>query len=350
MKKLLLSILSDYQKLNMEADIYIVADAQNITSKFMPGKIHHADESEFFSRTEFAEIASAIFNCFGFVRVFYSEIEFIKYILSNNLNHEECIVFNFSRDGIANGKKSLIPSFCDLLNIKYTGCNAFVISLLRNKHIYTDFFKTNNILVPKTLTYSNKEDIKHIINIFMNQKVIVKNSYESASIGLTTENIITINNNSYEKLYQLQRKMKSNILLIQEFIDGIECEVFVLQYKSKYYALDPVKIIFDSNNNFIDSITSDTYNYGFKVLDQHLKATIKNIAIQSAELLGVKDYARFDFRIKDNKAYLIDIAGTPYTIYHSSIAYLFVDFYNLSYKDIYKVLITCMLSNYKINN
>ena len=347
MKALLLSILNDYQKLNIEADIYIIADAQDKTSKFMPDKILHADESEFFSRTEFAEIASAIFNCFGFVRVFYSEIEFINYILHNNLDHEECIVFNFSRDGITNGKKSLIPAFCDLLNIKYTGCNAFVISLLRNKHVYTDFLKANNIIVPKTFSYLKKEDIKSIVKYFQNQKVIVKNSYESASIGLTEENIFTINNTSYKKIYQLLNKMQSDILLIQEFIDGLECEVFVLQYKRKYYALDPVEIIFHSNNNFIDSITSNTYNYEFKVIDSNLKTAIKKAAIRSAELLGIKDYARFDFRIKDGVPYLIDIAGTPYTIYHSSIAHLFVNYYQLSYKDIYKVLLTCMLSNYK---
>ena len=42
---------------------------------------------------------------------------------------------------------------------------------------------------------------------------------------------------------------------------------------------------------------------------------------------------------------LIDIAGTPYTIHHSSIAYLFRDIYGFSYKDIYKVIVSLALQN-----
>lgn len=134
-RETIFSILNYYNESKIDFDVYIVADAQFKTCKYMSEQIIHADENEFFSRTEFAEIVSAIFNCFGFARVFYSEIEFIKYVLDNNILKSECIVYNFSRDGRANGKKSLIPAFCDLLNIKYTGSDAFVISLLRNKYV-----------------------------------------------------------------------------------------------------------------------------------------------------------------------------------------------------------------------
>ena len=42
----------------------------------------------------------------------------------------ECYIYNFSRDGIAEGKKSLIPAFCDLCGLKYTGSNAFTYILI----------------------------------------------------------------------------------------------------------------------------------------------------------------------------------------------------------------------------
>ena len=64
-------------------------------------------------------------------------------------------------------------------------------------------------------------------------------------------------------------------------------------------------------------------------------------------LWSVYDYARFDFRIKKGVPYLFDIAGTPYTIYHSSIAYLFTQYYQMPYENIYKVIVACMLSNYE---
>lgn len=348
-KNLLQDILSFYKMLNFDFDVYIVADLQTRTRNMYSNQIIHADESEFFSRTEFAEITSAIFYSFGFARTFYSELEFIKYILENNIDYKECIVYNFARDGRANGKKSLVPAFCDLLNIKYTGSDAFVISLLRNKNVYTEFLEENKIPVPQSGVFSHPKDFPKLASIFTNQLVIAKNKCESASIGLNTQNVFLFKQNSINKLSSLLHNMKTDSLLIQEYIDGIECEVLVLQYKGTYYALDPVSIVFKTEHNFIDTETSNQYNYGFDVLESPLNSTIQEMATKAASVLGIKDYARFDFRIKDDIPYLIDIAGTPYTIYHSSIAHLFTNHYHLPYESIYKVIIACMLSNYESN-
>lgn len=346
-KNLLQNILSFYKEIDFDFDVYIVADIQTRTSKIHPDQIAHADESEFFSRTEFAEITSAIFYSFGFAKVFYSELEFIKYILEKNISYNECIVYNFARDGRANGKKSLIPAFCDLLNIKYTGSDAFVISLLRNKYVYTEFLEKNEIPVPQSKIFSQSKDYSKLLSAFSNRQVIVKNRYESASIGLNIQNVFPFEQNSYSKLSALLQTMKTDSLLIQEYIDGIECEVLVLQYKGIYYALDPVRIVFKTEHNFIDTDTSNQYNYGFDILSSPLNSVVQEMAIKAARVLGIKDYARFDFRFKDNTPYLIDIAGTPYTIYHSSIAYLFINHYHLPYESIYKVVVACMLSNYE---
>lgn len=345
-EELLQSILKFYKNSNIDFDVYIIADTQVKTQQYLANTVLHADETEFFSRTEFAEVASAIFNCFGFAKVFYSEIEFIKYILDNNIKNTEYIVYNFSRDGRLNGKKSLIPSFCDLFNIRYTGSNAFVISLLRNKLVYTKFLDTYGIPVPISELYSPFTDYQKLCSIYENQKVIVKNNSESASIGLTPNNIFQFDSRSHDLLKKLAYEMNCKNLLIQNFIDGVECEVLVLQFKQRYYALDPVEIVFRTNNKFIDTETSNSYNYDFKIIDTPIKKDIQSIAQNAAELLGVKDYARFDFRIKDNVPYLIDIAGTPYTIYHSSIAHLFTQYYQLPYESIYKTIVACMLSNY----
>lgn len=128
--------------------------------------------------------------------------------------------------------------------------------------------------------------------------------------------------------------------------------MLVIQFKHKYYALEPVEIVINENH-FLDSNTSNSYNYSFqdlantvnyKVINQ-----IKYTAIKAAAALEIEDYARFDFRIKGEQPYLIDIAGTPYTIKHSSIAYLFEKMMHLEYNDIYKVIMACCISNYNAN-
>jgi D-alanine-D-alanine ligase-like ATP-grasp enzyme len=91
---------------------------------------------------------------------------------------------------------------------------------------------------------------------------------------------------------------------------------------------------------------SENYSYDFSIFDGDISEEIKGISQRAASILNIKDYARFDFRIRDGKPYLFDIAGTPYTIEKSSVAYLFEQC-GLKYKDIYKTIVTCMLSNYE---
>lgn len=348
-KEFVINVLRNFKKLDKDFDVYIIADVEKKTIKENNQIKEHANESEFFSRKEFSEIASAIFNVFGFVKVFYSELEFIKYILEKDIKNDECIVYNFARDGIKVGKKSLIPSFCDLLNIKYTGSNAFTISLLREKYLFSLYLSTHKITIPKTYKYmKNKGFVYNKPD--NNTKLIVKYINESASMGIDENNIISYKNlnESTNLINDLAVKMNSNELLIQEYIDGIECEVFVFEYDNSFHALDPIGININ-NSCIINSTISNTYNYDFYLLensiDKNICEEIKYCAEKVALYLGINNYARFDFRIdKRNKFYLIDIAGTPYTIQHSSIAFLFTNIYHLEYNDIYKMVVSSLIS------
>lgn len=338
-------ILAQYTCEDINFDVYIVADAQKQTIRESDPRISHADESEFFSRMEFAEIASALFNTFGFAKVFYSEVSFIEYVIHNDIDPQACIVYNLSRDGIRTGKKSLIPAFCDLYDIKYTGSNAFVISLLRSKRIYSDFLSHNGMHVPATRLFvpdhTKQEDV---LTSFEGKDILIKNVDESASIGLKPNCRMTLSADTYQRFFSTVMKLNPKQVLVQEFIDGTECEVMVVEYHGRYFALDPVEIVFTNGQTFMDSETSNAYSYTFKLYSD--ADPIRHAAVKAAELLGIKDYARFDFRIRNGIPYLFDIAGTPYTIRHSSIAYLFAQ-YGLKYEDIYKVIVTCMLSNYR---
>lgn len=341
MKNILENIIKRFDSDPIDYTIFIIANTHNILIETEKWNYQHANMTEFFSKEEFAEISSAIFSVFGFVKVFYSEIEFIQFVLNNSIDKETTIVYNLSRDGIKEGKKSLIPSFCDLLGIKYTGSNAFVISLLRNKFTYSSYLNKFNIPVPNSYYYD--KDLGFLLNKPTKGKKIIKHVNESASIGLSEDNIIELNELFDEqKLIALMKEMQTESLLIQDYISGSECEVFVINYNSSYYAFDPIEIKI-IKSTIITSEISDTYDYEFDFLSNHYDVEICNMirecAIKAAKLLNIQTYARFDFRVSNSgQFYLIDIAGTPYTIKHSSINYLFQK-YGFNYQDIYKVII-----------
>ena len=346
-REIISGILEIYKDISIDFDVYIIADVQEYTVKESDDRISHADESEFFSRTEFAEIASALFHVFGFAKVFYNEISFVEYFIRNKIDPNECIVYNLSRDGKCAGKKSLIPAFCDLYGIRYTGCNAFVISLLRNKAIYSDVLSCHGISVPRMVTYStDNSKPEDIIEVFENKEILIKNVDESASIGLRPSCRMVLTRDNISDFCTTAESVNAHNVLVQEYIDGIECEVLVIQHKGEYYALNPVRLSFPAGKEFLDTYMSNSYEYGFELLSGEEYLPIQKAAVQAAKVLGIKDYARFDFRVREGIPYLIDIAGTPYTIFHSSIAFLFEQ-YGFEYEDIYKVIVTCMLSNYK---
>ena len=340
--------LAYFKNIDINFDLLIIADTQNKTTK-NNNYIVHTDESEFFSRKEFAEIASTLFYIFGYAKVFYSELDFIKFVMDEHPSSTECYIYNFSRDGIAEGKKSLIPAFCDLCGLKYTGSNAFTISLLRNKWIFTQVLSNMGILTPKSVLYTFNNH--NILEPFLDMTILLKNIHESASIGLLTDNKIYLTKENLKTVDMTLQRMNTKQLLIQEYISGLECEVLVIQFKGKYYALEPVEIVINGND-FLDSLTSNLYNYSFRKLSDRLSPIvieqIKKQAVKAAQILSIKDYARFDFRIEKDQPYLIDIAGTPYTIKHSSVAFLFENIMHLDYKDIYKTIMACSFSNYDI--
>lgn len=334
--------------------VWIVANVAD-TVQDEESFIKHSDFSEFFTKAEFASIVNGISQTFGYIRIFYSELEFIRYVLGivDHLDKEHIIVYNFTRDGIREGKKSLIPAFCDLVGLNYTSSNPFVISLLRNKFVYTKYLEAMRIPVPAT-------SICHFGEPFCSamfdkaKPVIAKNLLESASIGLSEANIIYNwpHKNISEILDRLCNAMGAKQLLVQQYVDGIECEVFVVRYLENYYAFTPVAIVIDGSN-ILTSDISNFYKYSFSSLadlgDKKLCENIMRTTERAAKLLNIKNYARFDYRIdKTNSFKLIDIAGSPYLTRHSSVTYLFENIINLHYSDIFSLIAALTTINQKM--
>ncbi len=340
-KDIIKEIIGTFDPFSKDYEIFVVANISKVINSY-DDFINHTNDSEFFHKCEFANILSAITELFGYVRPFYSELELIKYILENisTINTQNALLFNFSRDGIYEGKKSLIPSFCNLFSIPYTGSNPFVISLLRNKFVYSKFLEANKIPVPKTINPSCEKNLD-LDNLFNSKTIILKSISEAASVFMSEKNIIDLNTISQAEKLFLLNSIKSKKIIIQEFIEGLECEVFVIKYKNKYIAMDPIGININ-NAQIITYDISEKYDYDFYVLSDKLKISIVNkikaISERCAMLLNVDGYVRFDFRVdKEGMPYLIDIAGSPYLIKHSSVAFLFKEM-QLNYSDIFKLI------------
>ena len=295
-------------------------------------------ETERFSIDEFNEIYQGIVAAGYFVQaVYFNEIEFINDYIEHPDRYKNSVIYTLARNGLGDNKKTIIPSFCELLGLTYTTSPSLSCALARNKYYFSTLFSTHNIPVPKSWLYTDK--------VFLNgppedgKKVICKPASESASQGINESRIITVSS-------ELNSHLSDTSYIVQEYIDGYECEVPIFKAGNAIHVFPPIGIDLQGKQ-ILDEEASDQNQYDFfpvsKCLPHEVVTNIQETAKRAFRLLQMDVYGRIDFRITPNgQAFIFDVSTTPYTTRHSSFAYAFNQL-GFEYSDIYRAIISAAL-------
>ncbi len=296
-------------------------------------------DTERFSIEEFNEIYQGIVGAGFYIQaVYFNEIDFISEYIEHPEKFKNSLVYNLARNGIGNNKKTIIPAFCELVGLRYSSSGSLSCAFCRNKYYFSKLLSLHNIPTPRSWLL--------IDGAWMGEQmptnetlVICKPCSGSASQGVDCSSVFHFTGE------QLNR-YKGTDNLIQEYIDGEECEVPVLSVDGIVSTLPPVGIdLFGSS--ILDEKESSDNHYAFYSLANTQKEVtielIKKYAAQTFKLLQMEVYGRIDFRI-DSKGnpYIIDVSTTPYTIKHSSFAFAFEQL-GLPYSKIYEAIISSAL-------
>lgn len=296
-------------------------------------------ETERFSIDEFNEIYQGVVAAGYFVQaIYFNEIDFINDYIEHPDRYKNSIIYTLARNGLGDNKKTIIPSFCELLGLRYTTSPSLSCALARNKYYFSTLFNAHNVPVPKSWLYTDK-------GIWINgapkngTKVICKPTSESASQGINESKIVTVSP-------ELNSRLSGTSYVVQEYIEGFECEVPVFKVGNTVYVFPPIGIDL-LGKNILDEDASDHNQYGFYKLDKcfppEVVATIQASAERAFRLLQMDVYGRIDFRIKPNgQPFIFDVSTTPYTTRHSSFAYAFNQL-GFEYCDIYRAVISAAL-------
>lgn len=350
--------MTDFKKALNHADVIlkqhidvldIVLIAQVMTPRGHDNPLQlNCSETEYFTVQEFNEIYQGIVGAGFYIRkVFFSEIELIEDIVASPKEYSSTIVFNLCRNGVSMNKKTVIPAVCDLLGIKYTSSGSAQCALARNKWMFTCMLKLNNINCPASGLGASElaNQLPH------STQVICKPVNGSASQGINEQSITTLE----EAITRCNTEV-----LVQEYIDGYECEVPVFCTEHQCFAMAPVGIRFNTglyNSGIVSDQSSQDNDYEFYPLSTILPKEVCRDIMDTAErtflTMNLQKYGRIDFRIDKNtlKHYVMDISTTPYLTLHSSFAFA-VNQQDGSYNDIYRLIIAAALleSNYLDKN
>ncbi len=202
--------------------------------------------------------------------------------------------------------------------IPFTGSPMHTLSLARAKHLTKQLLRGAGLPTADFFVV----DRLPVIHCPLEWPVIVKPAQQDASVGLAQDSVCT-NQDQLEARVQYIMETYGAPVLVEEFIDGREFNVALLELPKLQY-LPPSEIVFPTDRPGYWPIL--TYDGKWKPgspdydktppkfpaeISQRLTERLGVIATEAYRLIGCRDYARVDFRVRANKPYILEVNPNP---------------------------------------
>ncbi|WP_099974281.1 D-alanine--D-alanine ligase family protein [Lactobacillus terrae] len=201
------------------------------------------------------------------------------------------------------GENGKVQGVFDVFNIKYTGSGSLASGIAMDKKFSKEVFVQSNLRTAKYT--STKTSNINASDIPFGFPMVVKPSNGGSSVGT---HIIKDESELKEKVADALRFDKE--ALLEEFIEGREFSVAVVDGEP----LPAVEITvdtgwYDFQHKFVEN--SVTHFITPPELDENLHREMQQMALDTFEALGMENYGRVDFLMKDNEIYVMEANTLP---------------------------------------
>lgn len=204
-----------------------------------------------------------------------------------------------------------VPAILELLKIPYTGsapeAHAICIDKIKTK-IVLSYYE-----IPTALFVSVDFD-EEVPQIHF-YPAIVKPSCEGSAKGLTADSVVWNYDSLVRKVKEIHEQFKQ-AALVEQFIDGREFSVGILAGE----VLPILEVDFSTLPEGLERFYSYRvkHEYGEHTryicpaqIDKELERRIKSYALKAFKVLGLRNYARMDLRVKDDHIYFLEVNSLP---------------------------------------
>ena len=260
-------------------------------------------------------------------------------------NPEDTIVFNLCETlpGIQLSEKKVVE-IIESKGFTYTGNTPEVIDLSYNKQKTKRILSSIGVTVPHGAVLSLQQAEKWTLF-----PAIVKPSLEHCSLTLTEKSVVYDTQSLKEQIRKVNQELKQPAL-VEDFIDGREFHVSVWNNLAPEM-LPPVEMDFsafrETNKKLCtyDSKFTPGSEHYEKIesvvpapIDEELYAQMERDSLNAWKGFGCMDYARFDFRLRDDKLYLLDVNPNNDISFDASFA-MAAEVLNYSYSRMVKQIV-----------
>ncbi len=216
----------------------------------------------------------------------------------------------------AYGEDGTIQRICERLHIPFTGSNSFPSSVAFNKDITKKALAPHAIKTPKhvKITPSMMEDLddltQHIVKSF-GPEYVLKPTSSGSSHGVMMADNADLLRVALEEMAKADHEF-----MIEERIRGREATCAVLENfrEQSIYVLPAIEIIPPSSHNFFAAdikYSGDTTELVPGRFSYSEKERISDIAMAVHTILGLTQYSRSDFMIREGEVYFLEVNTLP---------------------------------------
>lgn len=262
---------------------------------------------------------------------FLSEVEFVESSL-NKLGHKvilingiekfvknifkykkECdVIFNMIEGYKTRNREGLVPALCEAFDIKYTGTDAFGMSLSLNKYHMCQVIKSFDIKTPQSylIDYPIGDSYflrKHVFGY----PCVIKPNHEGSSMGVT---LVLSKRELIKTTIRLSELYKQQ-LIVEEYIPGLELSVGILGTAAQAHVYSCLEFVNKDGSNieFFDYECKYHTDY-HSIIPRLDKKVINDICTQSLfihRIMHFQDISRIDWRVNENVPYFIEATPLP---------------------------------------
>ncbi|MBK8983816.1 MAG: ATP-grasp domain-containing protein [Ignavibacteria bacterium] len=241
------------------------------------------------------------------------------------------MIFNLceSLDGDPTQEMNIAALF-EILKIPYTGSRALTLGLALNKWRVKEILNYYEIPTAPHYVCANSGEFRNNGYSKLKDKfpLIVKPSREDASIGIENKSVVYNDEELKERIEYILDEHKQPAL-VEQYIDGREINVSVVgnvkKDESDLIVFPISEIDFSDMPDDYQKIVSYNSKWMYKTVEfagtkavcpaknisPELEERIKETAKKVYRIIGASDYARVDFRVKDNVPYVLEMNPNP---------------------------------------
>jgi D-alanine-D-alanine ligase len=230
------------------------------------------------------------------------------------------VVFNLF-EGLADfgNTEAHVAGLLEWLGVPFTGSPYQTLALARSKHVTKHLLQGAGLPTPAFFVV---EELP-VPDCPIDWPVIVKPATQDASVGLDQGSVVTDQHRLAERVAHLLDAYGPPVL-VEQFIRGREFNLGLIEAPD-LRVLPPSEILFtDTDPGYWPIVTYDAkWKPGTRDYEAtpprypahvapRLRERLETLAVQAFRLLGCRDYARVDFRVRPNgKPYILEVNPNP---------------------------------------